>query len=79
MAASAATNIDDPESFVPPYFLFDKIAFAGSPLDKTLLVIFIGVIVKQRLVPLFHMPLCLSFLEAQLTILAIRSIRIFSG
>ncbi|MFO7897103.1 MAG: hypothetical protein R6U84_09235 [Candidatus Cloacimonadales bacterium] len=40
----------------------NKIAFAGGPLNKKFLVIFIGVVVKQRLVPLFHTMPCLSFL-----------------
>jgi hypothetical protein len=74
MAASAATNIYDPQSLVPPYFLLEKIAFAGSPLDKTFLVIFTRVIVKQGLVPLFHRPLYLSFLEAQHLALAVGAV-----
>jgi hypothetical protein len=44
MAAGAASDIDDLYGFIPPGLLFDEIAFADSPLGKTFLVVFPGVI-----------------------------------
>src|SRR4030042_4959551 len=57
MSAGAASYIQNSCCFVISDFFFNKITLSNGPLNKTFVIVFLSVVYKQLLIPLFHIVL----------------------